>query len=289
VVIQRALSQDCPACAAANGLIVPKPAFSGTGTGSAALPAGVSAAVVTGTNLSLTVTNGFNFDPINPAGATGSGYIIITVLSGTTQIGRDSIPGQGPGAVPMPAGGTTAPRLIPLAGTVTSAGITVNVSLTSPAGSPITMDASRQIPFTANGGTVRLSSATVAVNQALPASTSNLDLSDIDEAVSSRVKSGKLFLTVTNPFAVGGTMSITFTGGTAPITKSITLTAASGGTPSTTTQSVALSESELESLLGHNVTITFGGTISGTTTVTPAQVVAVATRLELTISTKGSN
>ena len=76
-------------------------------------------------------------------------------------------------------------------------------------------------------------------------------------------------------------MTLTLSGGSAgPITKQVTVGAG------TTTQRIEFTESELQSLLGNNITLTIQGPVSGTATgnvvtVTPNQQVSIATVLDL--------
>ena len=77
----RHLGQDCPACGLANGVTVPKPAFSGGGSENFALPATMSSATLVKDTLRVAVRNGFNFDPIRPS-ASARGYVVIRVTSG---------------------------------------------------------------------------------------------------------------------------------------------------------------------------------------------------------------
>src|SRR6185312_4018180 len=90
VTITQTLAADCPACTPLNGLTVPKPAFVGLGNGSASLPSTVTAATLAGDTLSVTVTNGFSFDPIKPTAlaAGDTGWVVTTVKSGSTVIGK---------------------------------------------------------------------------------------------------------------------------------------------------------------------------------------------------------
>jgi hypothetical protein len=68
VTITRVLSQDCAACVAANGQNVPKPAFTGAGTGSATLPSSVaSAALAAGNALAVNIAHNYTFDPLRPS------------------------------------------------------------------------------------------------------------------------------------------------------------------------------------------------------------------------------
>jgi hypothetical protein len=282
VTITRNLGTDCAACSAANGATIPKPAFTSTGSSTATLPSGVTSATLTGDTLTVTIQNGFNFDPIKP-GAGSNGFLVITATSGTAQIGKDSINGA---TSAIPAGATTT-RKIPLSGTVTGAGgIAVAMTINSPLGDPVTINTAQNIVITARAGaatagTVLISAASVTLaNQSVSSTATQLDLKDVSSSVVNRVTSGTLFLTITNPFAVTGNLSLAISGGPATITKAVTL--ATG----TSTASVAFTAAELRSILGFTTNLTLSGTVNGTTTVTPAQTLAVATRLQLAVSTE---
>jgi hypothetical protein len=272
--VTRVLGDDCTACAAANGQNVPKPAFTATGTGSATLPSGVTGATLTGSNLDVTITNNLGFDPLRPS-AVARGWIRFVISSGATVIGRDSLNGAVAG---LPAGTTT--RSIALTGNVTSAGVSVVMTLDSPAGDAILMDASRTLTFRATANPVAASAAQVSLtNQAVNAEPTEVDLSDVDSAIRNRVLNGILTLAIVNPFAVTGNLTLSFTGGSAPVTKPVVLAAGSS------TVEVAMSAAELQAILGSNVTLLITGTVNGTgVNVTPGQTVAVTTRLTLTLN-----
>jgi len=281
VTISRTLGQDCAACALANGQTAPKPAFAGGGSSSLALPSGITSATLVRDTLTVTINNGFNFDPIRPS-ASARGYLVIKVASGATTVGRDSLDGA---VVALPAGASVV-RKIPLSGTVSGAsGLQVTTSLNSPLGDAVVLDASRTIAVTGTVGTLYVSAATVSLtNQAVTASNTNLDLSDIDKTVSDHVDSGALLLTVVNPFNVSGTLTARFTGGTQDVVKTIALA------PGTTHPSIALTGTELQSLFGHDVSLTLSGTVNGSgVTVTPGQTVSVASRLQIAVNVGGSN
>ena len=105
-----------------------------------------------------------------------------------------------------------------------------------------------------------------------------------------------MFLTIINPFTIGGAMNVNFSSppGTpvaqtiTPISKSVTLTAAANGTtPNVSTVSLAFSGRELRNILGHKLLVAFGGnTAAGSLTVTPSQKVSVSARLQLNFSIK---
>ncbi|HXT14514.1 MAG TPA: hypothetical protein VN706_02710 [Gemmatimonadaceae bacterium] len=278
--ISRSLGQDCSACAASNGFSIPKPAFVGQGNASVALPSGVASATLVRDTLTVTINNGFNFDPIRPS-PTARGYYVVRVLSGTTVVGRDSLDGS---AIAMPAGGVVT-RKIALAGTIAgNGGLQIVTSLSSPAGDAVSMDMTRTISVSGSTGPLYLSSASVSLaNQTVSSSATQFDLSSLDKSITDRVNDGALELTVTNPFAATGNLSVTLTADGTTITKPVVL--GSG----TTTPVVSLTKSDLQALFGHQVAIGFAGTVSGSNVVvTPGQTVSVVARMQIGLNT-GSN
>ena len=156
------------------------------------------------------------------------------------------------------------------------------MQLSSPAGDPVTMDASRTISVSGSTGPVFVSSAQVNLaNQSVAAAPSTIDLAGVDSSITKRVSGATLDMTVNNPFNVSGTLLVTLTGAS-PITKSIVL---DGGM---TKPSMTFTPSEIQGLLGHDVTMTVAGTVSGSNvTVQPGQIVSVASRLVLTLNVGG--
>jgi hypothetical protein len=126
-------------------------------------------------------------------------------------------------------------------------------------------------------------------------------MSSIDSTIITRIPNdaqtrGTMFLTITNPFTVGGTDSLTFSSpvGTpasqviVPITKGFVMTAAAGATPNVSTVTINFTGIELRTILGRKLATTFGGkTTAGALTVTPTQKVSVSSRIQLTIDIKG--
>jgi hypothetical protein len=281
--ITRQLSQDCSACALANGQTVPKPAFVGGGSSTVALPSNVTSATLVRDTLTLTVANGFNFDPIRPS-ASGRGYLTITVASGQVVVGRDSIDGA---TTALPAG-TSIVRTIPLTGAVAGAsGLQVSTTLNSPAGDPVTMDASRSITVSGTVGQVYVSSAQVSLaGQSVSAPGTDLDLTSVSSSIRDRAGAGSLLLSVDNPFGVTGTLGVTIAAGATTLYKSVAL--ASG----VSAPVIQFSSSELQQLLGQHLSISFDGSVSGASvTVQPGQAVSVSSRLQIALNTTagGSN
>ena len=281
--VTRTLSQDCPACVALNGLTAPKPAFVANVSASTNLPAEISAASITAGSLQVQVKNGYTFDPLKPNGAAAPfGYAIITVSSGTSVIGKDSVNGA---TTPLPSGSTLT-RTIPLSGPITGTlPVTIAMSLNSPAGQNVLVDASRAVVVTATPSGLKVANVTVNVNNKTVSSTASADLTGIDSTIIRRVQSGALIVALANPFTVAGTLTIKLTpqGGTT-ITKTIPLVAGNS-----TPAPIAFTQAELKSLLGHNVAIAYTGIVNSPTpvNVSPKQVVVVTTKLDLSLQIGG--
>lgn len=283
--VTRALSQDCPACAAANGFVAPKPAFTGNASASTSLPSDVASATLTGGTLQVNVTNNYTFDPIRPSAAAASarGYAVITITSGTTIVGKDSIDGA---VFALPANGGTLARSVPLSGAISGASpLTMTVVLNSPAGDAVLIDASRTIVVSATPNSLKVASANVAVVNRQVSTSTTINLSGIDKSITDHVQSGSLVLNIANPFAVTGTLSVRLApaSGTA-IVKSVPLVGGSSA------PSLTFTKSEIASLLGQNVTLTISGPVNatgGSVSVSPNQVVSVTTKLDLAIEVGG--
>ncbi len=280
-VVSRQLSQDCPACSAANGLNAPKPAFTGVASTSSSLPPEIaSATLAAGGTLLVVVQNGYNFDPLRPNPTTNgaTGFAVILVSNGGTVIGKDSVNG----ATTALTAGSSLTRSIPLSGTINgSSPITVSVTLNSPAGENVTIDASRSITFTVTPQNIRVPTASITVANKSVNSSSQQDLTGVDKTISDHVLSGSLLLTIANPFTATGNLSVTLTPqGGAPISRNIALAVG------TSNVSVAYTGAEIQKILGHNITIAYTGTVNstgGAVAVSPKQAVVVQSRLDLSL------
>ncbi len=300
--ISRTLGSDCGSCVPINGTNAPKPAFSSappaTSVNLAASASLTSATLAAGSQVVFTINNGFNFDPIRPqagSNVTNTGNMTLTVNNGAATLGTLTILGT-TSAITASAISTFT---LPLAGTITgSQPLSVTMTLTSPAGSNVTINTSQVISISAVP-TINISSATVSIGaQAVNAPADTVDMSNIDSTIIKRVKDtsatqGTMFLTITNPFTVGGAMNVNFSSAPGspaivPITKSVTLTAAANGTtPNVSSVTIPFSGTELRHLLGHKLLIAFGGqTNAGSLTVTPGQLVSVSSRLQLILNLK---
>lgn len=273
--ISRRLADDCAACAAADGFTVPKPAFVGTGTTTATLPSAVTSATLGANTLNVTLRHGYGFDPLRPS-SSARGWLRVVVSSNGIVIGRDSINGA---TTAFPAN-TNLVRTMSLTGDVTRTGVLVTTTIDSPAGDAAPMQSSATLTATAAFSTVTVTRATVALtNQAVASEPTTLNLSDIDSAIRDRAQGGKLALTIVNPFAATGTLTVSFTGGTQAVTKSILLSTG----PST--QEIVLSKEELRALLGSSITMRATGQVNGgAVTVAPGQTASVSSRLLFTLT-----
>ncbi len=279
--VSRSLGQDCAACVAANGLVIPKPAFTASASASTSFASDIASATLSSGTLQVSVVNGFNFDPLRPS-ATARGFVRIVVSNGGQVIGSDSVSGT---AVALPAGGTLL-RIILLSGTITgSSPVTVSLTMDSPLGDPVQINSSRAISATATPVGLRVASAAVVVRNRQMSSTTTIDLTGVDSAITDRVRSGALLLGVTNPFAVSGALAVTLTPvGGAPVTKSLALTVG------TSAPRIEFTNAELRALLGHYVTLGFSGPVNGTTasvTITPRSAVSVTSHLDLNLRIGG--
>jgi hypothetical protein len=293
--ISQSLRSACPACATANGLRVPKPAFTLTDSATIALPSDVGWADLVGGTVDYTLTHDFGFDPLVPSshGAAEKGWLLIRVRSGSALLATDSVNGASLTLPPNVAfarsvgvdASPTSPRHV-------SGPITVTVTLYSPAGDTVTVNDAQSLHVNVVPHGVRVSQASVSLPaQTLISRQKTVDLSGLGGEVSGRVQGGSVVLTVRNPFAVEGQLTATLTApGAAPVSRDLTFPVGGLSAPPTVLR-VPLTADELARLMGSsNVTVDVSGTVtapSGAVTVTPTQVFGVSTMLEIILSTTG--
>lgn len=282
--VTRILSDDCAECAAANGVMGTKPAILVHASMSSSLSSDISAATLTSGSLALNVTNNYTFDPLRPNGNVAPyGTATITVSNGGTVLGTMVIDGA---TQALPANGGKLNVNIPLAGGVSgTTPVSVSMSVNSPEGTPVTMDATRTISANATPTNLRVTNALISVAGRTLSSTSEVDFSDVGETIADRTQHGALLLNIENPFMVTSALSVKLSPDSgAAIVKSVAL-----GTGNTT-RSIEFSKDELKRLFGRKVTITISGPAdasSGTISVSPKQAVVVKTRFDLTLSVGG--
>ena len=286
------LGETCYPCAAAAGRRIPKPEFTLADSATVNLPTDVVTAEIIGGAIDYTLTNGFDFDPMNPGPARG--WMRILVTSGSTIIARDSINGA---SLAMPSGATTNRSIRFLASQAApihiNGPVTVTATLFSPAGDSVTINTSEQFSVAASAHDIRISK--VAVN--VPTTTFTpqhgvVDLSGLDQASAGKIAGGAVILSVRNPFAVGGSLSLDLRAPNgAHVVKGFTLNVGGAGSAPSTIR-LGLNASEINSLVGQkDVAITISGSISspnGAVTVTPVELMAITTIVEATIATGGN-
>ncbi|MDH5233428.1 MAG: hypothetical protein OEW77_00610 [Gemmatimonadota bacterium] len=280
-----------PACQSSTTVSAPTPAFTsppGLLGSTVALPSGVNSATVTGGTLNVVIVNNLGFDPLRPNG-TGTapyGRIIFTISSGTVAR-TDTIVGSPTVGVPN---GTTTTLVATLPTGVYASSVSVNVTLVVPAGGTASLNRNNAFALTSTLQNFAVSQATVVVNNvAVNTSPTSFSLSDVD--LSKEVQSGGVFLDIDNPFTAAAALDLVLAApaqGGAPavsISKPITIPA-----QPTSSTSVMLSQSELQSLLGKTgvsvrVTGTANGTGAGnTTSLTPTSHITIRTRLQLVLN-----
>ena len=282
--VARPLSADCSLCVAGNGFTGLKPAMVINASMSSSLASDISAATLTSGSLALSVTNNYTFDPLRPNGNAGPyGTAVITVSNGLTVLGTMTIDGA---AHALAANGGKLDLSIPLSGGISGATpVSVTMSVNSPEGTAVTMDASRTISANATPTNLRVTNALISVTGRTISSTSDMDFSDVGDGITDRATKGALLLAIDNPFAVTSSLSVKLQPeGGELIVKTVPL-----GTGKTT-QTIDFTREELKKLFGHNVHVTISGlanAAAGPISVSPKQAVVVTTRFDLTLSVGG--
>lgn len=287
--INTSLGSVC-GCAAANGSRAPKPAFTLVDSATVTLPSDVASADVVGGRIDYTITNGFSFDALNPS-ATAHGWLRVRVRAGTTTLAKDSVAGP---AMTLPTN-VARNRSIPLqaspAAPVHLAGpLTVDVTLFSPAGDSVTINTSETFQVSAQANGLQVSQASVNVpSKSIPTQADTVDLSGLQSMTTGALAAGAVILTVQNPFAVQGSLTVDMKTSTTTITKTLNLPLGGPGTAPSTLR-LDLSRSEINALVGEkNVVLSVSGGVNapGAVTVTPTQKIVLNTMVEATITSGG--
>ncbi len=272
------LAELCVACAAADGLTVPKPAFIGIVDSEIGLPDEVTAVVIESGVVEIDVFNGFNFDPIRPgAGVFGTVELTIVDAADGDIIGTAEVDGVGTPFAP----GSTLSVDVPLQAVSVEGAFEARITLNSPAGDPVTVDADAGLSIDAAATDTRVTQVDVDVSgEAVTLDEVSLDLEDVGEEIRDRVLSGALIVEVSNPFAIGGDFQIQLDGPTiSPIQKAIVI-----GPEAESEIDISFTQEEIQSVLGSpNVVLSGEATIdagAGVITVTPGQELVVQTWID---------
>lgn len=264
------LRELCPDCAPLDGETAVVPPFAGSFTADRRLPDEVEAATVTGGSIDLAIENGLSFDPI-----AGGGTMTLSVAAGEggEELGTVTLDGAQETLAP----GTTTERTLPLGEAVVEGPLHIRAHVEAAGGQVAEIDLDDRLDLSLQSGTLLVSSATIDVtNKSVSLETTELDVQDVDAAVTERITGGALLLEVTNPFSIGvrGTIDI------APTSRDFSI-------PSDEKSTVALrySGDELRSFLGHeDVVLSGSGNLSdGTITVRPDQEIFVDGTLDVTL------
>ena len=137
---------------------------------------------------------------------------------------------------------------------------------------------------------LRLSTIRINVsNRTLASPGHTLPLIDIDEVITDHVEGAELEMTISNPFAIAGTVDVNFRyGATASqvVTKSVAF-------PTGTNQvrTIALSKQEMQLLFSNDVAVSMTGGVTSSSPIdmTPKQVITIGNRLRLFILTGSAN
>lgn len=281
ISFSQTLSGLCPACAAADGLTVPKPAFAGGFASNLSFPPEVSAIELLDGQVEVELVNGFNFDPIRPAsGVYGSITLTITDEADGDVIGSTTIDGQGTAFGP----GSTLTRDIDVLPVSVEGAIRARVDLVSPTGDPVTVDASLSIPVTVTPRDITVGRVTIDVaNEVVSLDPRSLDLEDVDEELVDHVVSGDFVLDVVNPFGVAADFQITISG---PTITTIQKSAAISSQAESTVV-IEFTVSEIRSFLGEpGVVLAGGATVdpaAAPVSVLPGERLILTAALDLTL------
>ena len=274
------LSELCPACPP-FAATAPKPAFSATVGTDMPLPASVQSVVVTGGDIDIALTNGFDFDPIRPGAAADSGSITITVTSGGATVASLVIDGADRA---FPPGATINETLTFQPSTIAGA-LAFAFTVDSPEGDVTTLDPADELSVSIESTGVLASEATVAASSLpIEGAVVELDLADVD--IGDRIREGTIFLEIQNPFSLTGDLSLTVDpeGPAGPFVEAVALVQGESEA------SVTFDEAEIQQMIGAVNTLTIDGVVSavgGGVTVRPDMVIAVETRLRVTVEVGG--
>lgn len=287
VAFSETLGSLCAPCAVANNTTVPKPPFLATLASQLDFPPEVTAVTIVDGQVFIELQNGLNFDPIRPgAGVTGSLTVTVTDDADNDVLATLDIDG----ADTSFGAGTTLTRTLALNPTDVNGSLLAEVSVNSPLGDPVAIDASDLVSVTATPLNVRVSGVTIDVsNQAVNLDAVSLDLQDVDQDIEDRIVSGSFTVDVTNPFGISADLQISIAG---PTITTIQKTAAVTDAPASSV-TIAFTTDELRSILGEPDVVLSGSAVvdagAGEVTVTPGQELTLSANLDLTLRIGGGD
>jgi hypothetical protein len=279
ITLSRTLREMCAACAMADGLTAPKPPFTVSFGGDLPLPEALLSAQLAGGAVEFRLRHDFPFDPLRPSSAS-RGYLILEVRSGSTVLARDSLDGSTTALTP----GTTVTRTLQLGSEVISEPLQVGITLSSPAGDPVTIDADDRLVLEVPATRIQLADARVrVVDRSIATPQIVLELAQIESTVTDRVRGGAVQLDIDNPFEITGSFELRIDTPVAQIAKPLDIA------PGESTVRVELTAEELKAMLGHDdVRLGITGLASSPpsgTPVEPTDEIRLGARLELVVAT----
>lgn len=274
--LSRTLGEMCSECALANGLTLPKPAFTFELSRDLELPAELIRAEVVEGGVRVSLANDLGFDPLRP-GSGSRGTLELALSAAGREIAHLLVRGEDTG---FPSGSTLTRTLEVAPGEVTEP-LVFELTLDSPEGDPVRIESERglgvevePLPFLVAEVEVRLAEQAVEV-AGVP-----LDATNVDPGLVERVRGGAVDLETESPWAVSGTLTLRLDG----IVRSVEVA------PGTRTQRMELSEEEIRGILGREVTLTAEGSLSatgGSILLRPGQELTISPRLLLEVELGG--
>lgn len=184
--------------------------------------------------------------------------------------------------------GSTLTRSLMLAPTDVNGSLVATVSLDSPLGDPVTIDASAQLSVVATPTTIRVAAVDIDVaNRSVTFDPAELGVEDVDQELEDAVVEGAFLLDVVNPFGLTAVFDITLTApGVTTIQRSSTI-----GPESRSTVRIDFTGDEIRSFLGEPDVVLSGGAVVdsavGIIRVNPGEELVLSANLDLTVELGG--
>ena len=274
------LAELCSVCTFDTGTPVPKPEFHDTLVTVVGLPGDLVSATLAGGSLDVLLAHDLSFDPLRPSAdpTAPTGYLVVRVTSLENLVAYDSIDGADQG---FPAGTTLAPDL-PIQPVQVADSLLMAIEVYSPAGDSTEINGSDTVGITVAPSTVLASELTVsATSIAIEPVATTMNFAGVSATLVERIQRGALLFDVANPFAVSGSLDVTFRGDFPAIRK--TLPVLEG----TYADSLPFTGAELQSILGGGtVDAVATGEVSadgGTVTLRPDQRLELDSAFELVV------
>lgn len=275
----RTLVELCADCGASIGTTAFKPAFTATFGDTVPLPKDVVSATIASGAIIVRLTNELGFDPIRPS-ADSFGTIRVRAVSNGEVLAEDTVDGE---AEAFPTGEEREVTLA-LQGSAVSHSIEFEITVDSPEGDPVFMDAGASLEVEVAPGVIGIRQAEIGFTRGTVLfQPMDLDLTGLDEIATERIRGGTLRLRTHNPMAVVGEVDIRIVADDVTIERPAAIDSGSSDLR------IPVMGAEIRSLAGKVATISASGIISapsGRVTVTPVHVLVIEAELELILGPK---